>query len=121
VIGYLDLKFLGGVVDIKSTSRLPSKLPASHARQFALYSAATGLRTAGLYVAPTGARLIEVTDVGLHLDTLRAAAYRLACFLSSFESKEHLMAACPPPDLASFYWSSPTERAIAQSIFGVKS
>lgn len=121
VIGYLDLRFLGGIVDIKSTSRLPTKLSAAHARQFAVYSAATGLRCAGLYVAPTGVRLLEATDVDLHLETLRVAAYRLACFLSSFDTKEHLLAACPPPDLSSFYWSSPTERAVAQSLFGIKS
>jgi hypothetical protein len=121
IIGYLDLKFLGGIVDIKSTSRLPTKMPATHARQFSVYSAATGMRCAGLYVAPTGARLLEVADGDLHLTTLRAAAYRLACFLSSFDTTEHLLAACPPPDLSSFHWSSPTEKAIAQSLFGVMS
>ena len=121
VIGFLDLKFLGGIVDIKSTSRLPTKLSAAHARQFALYSAATGQRCAGLYVAPTGTRLLEVGDVDLHLATMRATAYRLACFLSSFESKEQLLAACPPPDLSSFYWSSQTEKAIAYSLFGISS
>jgi hypothetical protein len=121
VIGYLDLKFLGGIVDIKSTSRLPSKMSATHARQFALYASATGLRTAGLYVSPTGVKLLEVLDVKEHIETLRAAAFRLACFLSTFDSPSHLVAACPPPDLSSICWSSLHERAIAQSVFGIKS
>jgi hypothetical protein len=121
VIGFLDLKFLGGIVDIKSTSRLPSKMSAPHARQFSLYASATGMRTAGLYVSPNGVKLLEVLDIEVHLQTLRAAAHRLACFLSSFESTEHLVAACPPPDLSSFYWTSPKERSIAQTVFGIKS
>ncbi len=121
VVDFLDLKFLGGIVMIHSVSKLPLQLSAAHARQCAFQSAATGFSVACLYVAPTGAKLIGVTEIAPHLATLRNAALRLANFLAGFATKEHLLAACPPPDLTSKYWSSPTERAIAQSLFGISS
>jgi hypothetical protein len=119
LVGYPDLKYLSGVVGIQTVAHLPTSIAAAQARELSLWAAATGQRAAALYVSPEGVSLLEVDHMDQHLATLRVAACRLAGFLSRFADKEQLLAACPPPDLASPYWSSPTEHAIAQGLFGI--
>lgn len=66
LVGYLDLLYPqhGLVVDIKTTTKAPSKMPTEHNRQAAIYRKASGnSQVRFLYLTPTKAVWHECEDV----------------------------------------------------------
>lgn len=65
IIGYLDLYFPshGLVVDLKTTSRMPTEMSDSHKRQQAIYKAANGNHDVKfLYVTPKKSQVFDCPD-----------------------------------------------------------
>lgn len=118
IIGYLDALYPSLICDIKSVSRLPSDISASHGRQFAIYAAATGLPVRAFYVSERGVAQFQAVGTEVYLASCRDTAVRIARFLGHFENREELLAACPPPDLSSYQWNSEQDRALALRVFG---
>jgi hypothetical protein len=105
VIGYLDLLYPqhGRVIDIKSTSRIPSRMSAEHILQRGIYQRAKQNHMVEfLYVSASKASLLSDGEVA---DVLRRVKYhiaRLEAFLRLLD-KEQMRAIVPLAD-SSFYF-----------------
>lgn len=85
VIGYLDLHYPqhGLVVDLKTSSRLPSEMSQSHLRQQAIYKAAMGnCAVKFLYVTGKKSSIFEPEDTRDTLSDIKAILRRQNAFLS---------------------------------------
>ena len=118
VIGYTDFGFEDAIVDLKTTTRLPSAISASHRRQGAIYQRAAGNRGVDfLYVTPTKHARYQLDDTTQEWREVCETAHRLQRFLGAFETREEIAGAVIP-NFDSFYWSSPSTRQKAKEIFG---
>lgn len=122
-IGYLDFVFPEHnlIVDLKTTSRLPSSFSSSHAIQAAFYKQASGgKRVRFLYVSPkkTMPRFtwLEMDDPTPHLQIIKMVTARMEGFLRLSPDKDTLAKAVVP-NLDSFYWTNADH--IAEAVFGV--
>lgn len=117
-IGFTDFGFEDAIVDLKTTTRLPSSITASHRRQGAIYAQAAGNRGVDfLYVTPKKWARYQLDDWQQDWDEVVQTAQRLEKFLGLFETREEVAAAVIP-NYDSFYWSAPATRAKAKEIFG---
>ncbi len=92
-VGYVDMAFADGDVDLKTTTKLPARGEATreHIRQVALYRAARDMRPHSLlYVTPTKHLAIPVTDeeVAWGLAALHGEALAIQEFLSHMPDAE---------------------------------
>ena len=118
VIGYTDFDFEDAVVDLKTTTRLPSAISAAHRRQGAIYSRASGNRGVDfIYVTPKKAARYQLENSDQDWLEVCQTAHRLLRFLDKFETREELAAAVIP-NFDTFYWSSSSTREAAREIFG---
>lgn len=118
VIGFTDFEFEDAIVDLKTTTRLPSAISAAHRRQGAIYSRASGNRAVDfIYVTPKKAARYALENSDQDWIEVCEAARRLMTILDQAESREDL-AARMIPDFDSFYWSSPSTRESAREIYG---
>ena len=105
VIGYLDLVYPkhGIIVDLKTTSRMPSSMSPGHLRQQAIYQAAKGnQRVLFLYVTGKKSAVFENPDIGDTLQEIKAILRRQNAFLN-MGSADELVRCVPVVD--SWYWS----------------
>lgn len=109
MLGYLDFVFPEHqmVVDLKTTSRLPSQFSATHSIQAAFYKRASqGMRVRFLYVSPkkTDPRFVwfEMDEPDKWLAIVKDTAARMERFLSISDDKQKLTSLVMPKD--SFYW-----------------
>lgn len=119
-IGYTDFVFHthGIVVDLKTSSTLPSAIKVSHARQGAVYAKAFGNYAMRFcYATPKKSSVYELENAAEHLKALANIARRLERFLRVSDDP-HELAAIVCPDYESFYWSSPIARANGFKQFG---
>lgn len=117
-VGYTDFGFEDAIVDLKTTTRLPSSITASHRRQGAIYAQAAGNRGVDfLYVTPKKWARYQLDDWQRDWGEVVQTARRLDNFLSRFDDREEVAQAVIP-DYDSFYWSAPATRAKAKEIFG---
>ena len=119
-IGFTDFVFHGHgvIVDLKTSSTLPSAIKVSHARQGAVYARAFsnyGMRFC--YATPKKSAVYELENPADHLAALANIARRLDRFLSLSKDPQEL-AAIVCPDFDSFYWSEPQARANGLRVFG---
>jgi hypothetical protein len=114
-IGYLDLVFPHAIVDIKSTGRILSVMPAEHQRQRAFYHACTGRETSFLYCSPKRAELKADGDVAHILAEMKFHAGRLERLLRDRTREE--VAELVPVNTNTFYWSDCQQDA--HEIFGL--
>lgn len=106
VIGYLDLVFPqhGVVIDLKSTSRIPSTMSAEHQLQRAIYAKAKGnMAVKFLYVSPKKASMLEDGDVAETLAKAKVQISRMEAFLRLLDRDQ--ARAIVPVQPNSFYWS----------------
>lgn len=84
-IGYIDFLFEDLLVDLKTTSAMPSKPKPEHARQVAFYAKATGKPAALLYVTPKKWAVYELSaaEIDNAYRELRRAALALQSSLAS--------------------------------------
>lgn len=119
-IGFTDFVFHGHgvIVDLKTSSTLPSAIKASHARQGAVYAAAFG--NYGMrfcYATPKKSAVYELENARDHLAALANIARRLERFLA-LSRDPHELAGLLCPNYDSFYWSEPQARANGLRVFG---
>lgn len=106
VIGFLDLDYPkhGLIVDIKTTSRMPSSMSRAHQRQAAIYEKAVGNRAVKfLYATPKKAQWLEVEDTKDVLGEIKAILNRQERFLRLGDANTLKDVVPVMPD--SFYWS----------------
>jgi hypothetical protein len=129
LVGYLDWRFddHGMIVDLKTSERLPSTIPLSHARQGSVYARAHGnfgMRFA--HVKPSAGKKdgrvvvvyeLERAEIDRQIAALRQIALRLERFLALSADPRELCALITP-DFDRFYWSNPATRAIGAEVFG---
>lgn len=120
VIGYLDFLWPnhGIILDLKTTSRVPSEISEAHARQGALYlrhGSNQQMRFAYLSAKKIAVYVLE--DADKHLASFVRAAQSIESFLSLSDDAERLTRSLAP-DMSSFYWNEPAARAVAQEIWG---
>jgi hypothetical protein len=117
IIGYLDLVFpdVGMVIDLKTTTRVPSKMSAEHQLQRAIYQAAKGNQVVKfLYVSGKKTALLEDGDVSDVLRRAKVIIARLERFLSVCD-KETARQIVPLTN--NFYWSG--GEAVREELYGV--
>ena len=121
-IGYYDVVWEqhGILIDIKTSHALPSKISVNHARQIALYRAATGDNMSAriAYITPKKAHALELENARQHLDSLAKIGKAIEKFLSVSDDPQEL-AAMTIPDVDSFYFNDPMTRQLAFEIWGV--
>ena len=118
VIGYTDFTCEDTIIDLKTTTRLPSAISASHRRQGSVYQRAAGNKAIDfLYATPKKNAMYRLENSDADWKEVCETALRLQRWLAKFESKEEL-ASCAIPNYDSFYWSSSATREKAREIFG---
>ena len=118
VIGYLDLVFPqhGLVIDLKTTSRLPSSMSAEHRLQRAIYAKAKGnMAVKFLYVTPKKTALLEDGDVMETLQLAKAQIGRMEKFLRAVD--KDTARDIVPVNPTSFYWSGSED--LRQKFYGI--
>jgi len=116
--GFLDLVYPkhGLVVDLKSTTRIPSKMSADHQLQRAIYAKAKGNSAVKfLYVSAKKAAWLEDGDVAETLARAKTQIARMEKFLSLHDADS--AAACVPVNPNSFYWNG--AESLRSEIFGL--
>lgn len=117
VIGFLDLVYPqhGLVIDLKTTTRIPSKMSPEHQLQRAFYAKAKGnMAVKFLYVSASKSNLLEDGDPAEVLASAKVQIARLERFLSHHDSDSAL--ACVPHNPSSFYWRG--DEAARHQFFG---
>lgn len=119
VIGYLDLVFPqhGLVIDLKTTSRIPSTMTAEHQLQRAIYQKAKGGNQSVkfLYVSPKKASMLEDGDVATTLAQAKVQISRMEAFLRLLDRDQ--ARAIVPLQPNSFYWSGAED--LRKEFYGV--
>lgn len=109
VVGYADYVWADGVIDLKTTKRMPSAPRPDHAAQVMIYADATDRTPALAYVTP--AKGIIYPDLMIDRDEARQAVLRGAravrALLGSVRSKEQA-AALFAPNFDDFHWTETT-------------
>lgn len=111
-IGFVDFDYSdhGILVDLKTTHRCPSSISTAHARQVALYAAASDNMSARVaYVTTKKHAVYELENKADHLNALVQIAIRMEKFLRISDDPNEL-ASLLVPNYDSFYWSSPASR-----------
>lgn len=118
IIGFIDLQYEGVVRDIKTVSRMPSKIPETVKRQLSLYATAEQSTAIVDYVNVTktkkDVRSIVVDDVEEQFEDLISGAKAIQRLLSIGDKNEIAQAFFPNFD--SWMWSE-EETANAKTIW----
>lgn len=118
VIGFLDLVYPahGTVVDLKTTTRIPSTMSADHQLQRAIYAKAKGnMAVKFLYVSAKKANWLEDGDVAGTLAKAKAQIGRMEAFLRHHDADS--AAACVPVNPAHYFWKGAEE--MRREIYGL--
>lgn len=118
VIGFLDFTYpeQGLVVDLKTTTRCPSRMSPDHQLQRAIYHTAMGNSAVKfLYATPKKTAWLEDGDPAEIMRRLRAQIIRLERFLAMHSAEDAL--ACVPVNPNSFYWRG--DEAALSEMFGI--
>jgi len=122
IIGFYDLFYEqhGRIVDLKTQHALTSSIKTPHARQVALYQAASGDNLAAglLYVTPKKRHVLTLENHREHLAALERIARCVGRFLA-ISDDPHELAGLMMPDTDSFYLNDPTARQHAWEVFGI--
>ena len=118
VIGYTDYEWEDEGLDLKTTRRLPRTVPAGHARQVSLYTAARKKPYKLLYVTPTKCAILEPTanEFQASLKQLEWYAHIIRRALS-ISSDPEAIARLYPPDFSHFYWSDDGAKERAREVW----
>lgn len=120
VWGFLDFYWPehGIILDLKTSSRVPSSISDAHARQGALYlKSGSNQQMRFAYCSSKKIAVYVLEDADRHLNTFVQTVRAIENFLSLSDDGERLTRSLAP-DLSSFYWNEPAARAVAQEIWG---
>jgi len=122
IIGYYDFLWEKSqiLIDLKTTHALPSKISNKHARQVALYCAATGGNIDGrlTYVTPKKCATYRLENIAEHVKAVERIALTIQKFLSLSADPDEL-ASFVVPDTSSFYFNDEDTRQLAFEIWGI--
>ena len=110
IIGYIDFHFpkMGTIIDLKTTSRMPQEMSASHLRQQAIYRQAFGNQAVKfLYVTSKKSQMFEPQSHRETLEEIRAILNRQEKFLNLGDKE--LLRSVVPVSAGSFYWTGNQE------------
>ena len=111
VIGYIDFRFKGKIVDLKTSTRMPSKPTEAQKRQMALYSMAYPDNSVDLFFAtPKEHKKFTLKNLSMHKKQLKKVALSIQKFLSISDDK-HELASLVYPNLDSWFWFGMKEEA----------
>lgn len=116
VQGFIDYVWPDKCLDLKTTLRMPSEVPGSHARQVSTYTAAKGRPCGLLYVTPTKHKYQHIVDVDTHLAYLAKQAKAVRNLLWVCDNREQV-AKFFLPDLDHYWFKRDEAKAAANAIW----
>ena len=118
IMGYIDFRFKDKIVDLKTSTRMPTRPTEAQKRQMALYSMAYPDSSVDLFFAtPKEHKTFTLKNLTLYKKQLRKVALSIQKFLSISDDK-HELASLMYPNLDSWLWSGMKEEA--NKIWSVK-
>ena len=122
LLGFYDFEWSNHkiLIDLKTTHALPSQIKIPHARQVALYVAASGgdMDARLTYVTPKKCATYKLENIPEHLRALENIAKAVQAFLSVSDDPMEL-ASMVVPDLDSFYFNEAAARQAAFEVWGI--
>ena len=104
ILGYIDFRFKDTIVDLKTTTRMPSEPTEAQKRQMALYSMAYPDSKVDLFFAsPKDYKKFTLDNLSVYKKQLEKVAYTIQRFLSISDDK-HELASLVYPNLDSWTW-----------------
>ena len=118
IIGYIDFRFADKIVDLKTTTRMPTRPTEAQKRQMALYSMAYPKSSVDLFFAsPKEHKKFTLKNLSVYKKQLVKVALGIQKFLSVSDDK-HEIASLTYPNLDSWLWTGMKEEA--SKIWSVK-
>ena len=106
VMGYIDFRFKDKIVDLKTTTRMPSRPTEAQKRQMAFYSMAYPSHSIDLFFAThKDYKKFKLTSLSAYKKQLKKVAFSIQKFLSISNDK-HELASLVYPNFDSWTWSS---------------
>ena len=119
VMGYIDFRFEDKIVDLKTSTRMPSKPTEAQKRQMALYSMAYPKSSVDLFFAtPKECKTFTLTNLSQYKKQLKKVAFSIQKFLSISDDR-HELASLVYPNTDSWMWSAEMKEE-AKKIWSVK-
>ena len=119
IMGYIDFRFKGKIVDLKTSTRMPTRPTEAQKRQMALYSMAYPDSSVDLFFAtPKEHKTFTLKNLTLYKKQLRKVALSIQKFLSISDDK-HELASFVFPNFDSWMWSGDMKDE-AKKIWSVK-
>ncbi len=106
ILGYIDFRFKDKIVDLKTTTRMPSSPTEAQNRQMALYSMAypdSGMEL--FFATPKGHKKFTLENLTEYKKQLEKAAYTIQRFLALSDDK-HELASFVYPNFDSWMWGN---------------
>ena len=111
ILGYIDFRFKDKIVDLKTTTRMPTRPTEAQKRQMALYSMAYPSNSVDLFFAtPKEHKKFTLKNLTSYKKQLHKVALSIQKFLSISDDK-HELASLIYPNLDSWLWSGMKEEA----------
>lgn len=111
IIGYIDFRFDDKIVDLKTTTRMPTRPTEAQKRQMALYSMAYPKNSVDLFFAsPKEHKVFTLKNLSVYKKQLERVALGIQKFLSVSNDK-HEIASLTYPNLDSWLWTGMKEEA----------
>ena len=111
IIGYIDFRFADKIVDLKTTTRMPTRPTEAQKRQMALYSMAYPKSSVDLFFAsPKEHKIFTLKNLSVYKKQLEKVALGIQKFLSVSNDK-HEIASLTYPNLDSWLWTGMKEEA----------
>jgi len=119
VMGYIDFRFKDKIVDLKTSTRMPSKPTEAQKRQMAFYSMAYPDNSIDLFFAtPKDYNKFTLNNLSVYKKQLKRVAFSIQKFLSISNDK-HELASLIYPNYDSWTWSDYLKKE-AKKIWGDK-
>ena len=109
-MGYIDFRFANTIVDLKTTTRMPSQPSEAQKRQMAFYSMAYPSNGVDLFFAtPKDYKKFTLKDLAGYKKQLKRVAFSIEKFLSISDDKYEL-ASLIYPNFDSWTWGHALKR-----------
>ena len=119
IMGYIDFRFKDKIVDLKTSTRMPSQPTEAQKRQMALYSMAYPDKGIDLFfVSPKGHKVYTLDKLTTYKKQLKKVAFSIQKFLSISNDK-HELASMLYPNFDKWEWSEDMIKE-AKKIWSVK-
>jgi len=119
IMGYIDFRFKDKIVDLKTSTRMPTQPTEAQKRQMALYSMAYPKNSVDLFFAtPKEHKVFTLKNLTSYKKQLEKVAYSIQKFLSISDDK-HELASFVYPNLDSWMWNGKMKEE-AKKIWSVK-